>query len=68
MAEHNYPDIDAHMKLHNTFITKIDDFQKAVLEGQLRVNMDIMTFLRDWLTKHIKGSDQQYGRHIKQQS
>jgi methyl-accepting chemotaxis protein len=68
MAEYNYPDLDAHVKLHNTFVTKIDDFQKAVMEGQLRVTMDIMTFLKDWLTKHIKGTDQQYGRHIKQQA
>jgi methyl-accepting chemotaxis protein len=68
MAEYDYHDLDAHMKLHNAFVAKIDGFQKAVMEGQLRVTMDIMTFLKDWLTKHIKGADQQYARHINQRT
>jgi methyl-accepting chemotaxis protein len=69
MAEYNYPDLGAHKKEHNAFVAKIDDFQKAFTAGQLRVTMvEIMAFLEDWLTRHITGSDRQYGRHIKRQA
>ena len=49
-----------HKKEHNDFVKKVMEFKKGFDENRLLLSMDIMNFLKDWLTKHIKGSDKQY--------
>jgi hemerythrin len=64
MADNSYPELDAHMKKHNEFVTKINEFQMAFNNGKSALTIDIMNFLKDWLVTHIKGTDRQYGSLI----
>ena len=64
-ARTNYPDSAAHKKEH-------DDLTNQVLLVQAKFNsgastglsLQVMNFLRDWLTNHIQGSDKKYGPYL----
>ena len=36
------------------------EMQQQIKSNNAMVTMDLMDFLKDWLVKHIKGSDKQY--------
>ena len=47
MADHDYPELDAHMNKHNEFVSKINDFQMGFNSGKSTLTIDIMTFLKE---------------------
>jgi hemerythrin len=59
-AKFNYPETGLHIQDHKTFAVKVDDFAKKFQAGQLGLSIELMTFLSDWLGKHIKGTDKKY--------
>lgn len=46
---------------HDFFIGKIEDYQKRIAEGKMLLSIEITNFLKDWLVKHIKTKDKEYG-------
>lgn len=60
MKKFGYPEFASHKLLHSAFVKKVTDFQADFRAGKLGLSMDLMHFLRDWLTTHIKGTDRQY--------
>jgi hemerythrin len=58
---HHYPDSIKHQKEHNDLATQVLEFQKQFNEGNARVTVQLMNFLKDWITNHILGSDKKYG-------
>ncbi|MCT4534533.1 bacteriohemerythrin [Halodesulfovibrio sp.] len=63
-AKHGYPDTVAHKEQHRKFVAEVVDFEAGVRSGKLTVTMDVMKFLKDWLTHHIKGTDKQYSKFL----
>ncbi|MRR34747.1 bacteriohemerythrin [bacterium] len=61
MKQYGYPDFEAHKKEHNALVMQVVDLQKQFQEGKAVLTQNVMTFLRDWLTKHIQGDDKKYG-------
>ena len=61
MKQYGYPDFEAHKKEHNTLVVQVLDLQKQFQEGKAVLTQNVMTFLRDWLSKHIQGDDKKYG-------
>lgn len=61
MTQYAYPDYEAHKKEHNALVMQVLDLQKQFQEGKPVLTQNIMTFLRDWLSKHIQGDDKKYG-------
>lgn len=61
MKQYGYPDFEAHKKEHNALVMQVADLQKQLQEGKAVLTQNVMTFLRDWLTKHIQGDDRKYG-------
>ena len=55
-----YSDAHAHRKQHEAFVSKVADFYKEFDEGDPKLPMEMMVFLRQWLVKHIQRSDSQY--------
>ncbi|NTV14033.1 MAG: bacteriohemerythrin [Desulfobulbaceae bacterium] len=55
-----YADTANHKKTHAEFIKKIAEFKEKFDTGKLGISVEIMSFLSDWLQKHIKGTDKQY--------
>lgn len=60
MNNFNYPGYQAHKSEHDRFVAKVTQFQSDLASGKVLFSMELMTFLKDWLIKHIQGMDQQY--------
>ena len=59
-AKHHYPEEAGHKELHRKFVQKIADFEASLQSGTATVGMEVMRFLKDWLVKHIQGTDTRY--------
>jgi hemerythrin len=57
---YGYPETAAHKELHAKLVQQVLDFETALKSGKTKVTMDIMRFLKDWLVKHIMGTDKRY--------
>jgi len=55
-----YPGAASHKREHNDFVKKVSDFKEGFDKGNLMLSIDITKFLRDWLVKHIQGTDKKY--------
>lgn len=66
MQQFKYAGYLGHKKEHEGFVQEVEKFQKEYDAGKLGLSLEIMTFLRDWVTKHIKGTDKQYSATFKQ--
>ena len=58
--QHNYPETAAHKQLHKKLTQSVLDYIADFKAGKATVSNDLMDFLRDWLIKHIKGTDKRY--------
>lgn len=56
----NYPDYDTHKKHHEDLTHQVLDIQAKVLSGEKKVDLELLNFLRAWLTNHIMGEDKLY--------
>jgi hemerythrin len=60
MRNAGYADIAAHIKEHEAFVAKVADFKERFYSGRLLLSLEVTTFIKDWITNHIKVSDQKY--------
>lgn len=60
MQKFSYGDYETHKKTHASFVERVFDFQEKYLKGEILLSIDIINFLRDWLIKHISGTDKKY--------
>lgn len=61
MKQYCYADLETHKKEHNALVVQVLDLQKQFQDGKAVLTQNVMTFLRDWLSKHIQGVDKKYG-------
>ncbi|ABB33335.1 hemerythrin-like metal-binding protein [Geobacter metallireducens RCH3] len=61
MTQYGYADLEIHKKEHNALVVQVLDLQKQFQDGKAVLTQNVMTFLRDWLSKHIQGDDKKYG-------
>lgn len=64
LVEHGYPDLDAHVALHNEYKEKIESLSAEVQEKHGAANKNIYLFLRDWWVNHIVKEDKEYGSFL----
>lgn len=58
--EYNYSDFETHKKEHQGFVDKVIDLEKRFNDGKIIMSFEITKFLKDWLIKHIQGTDMKY--------
>ncbi len=63
-AAHGFPEAPAHIAEHKALVEQVLDFKKKYEANQASINMQLMKFLKDWLIKHILGSDKGYSAHL----
>jgi hemerythrin-like metal-binding protein len=61
---YEYPSRLSHIKEHKELVKKVADFQADFESGKLTVTMDVMQFLKDWLERHIQGTDKAYSAYL----
>lgn len=64
MRQHNYVHLDEHIAEHNTFVKEVETFYEKYKSGSVAVTISLISFLKDWLVKHIQGSDKKFGLSI----
>ena len=65
-ARHHYPGFDEHREMHADLIERVEEFRERVRITDSYVNLDLVSFLRDWLVNHIQEEDRKIGEHISQ--
>ena len=65
MKSTSYPDFDAHKKAHDVFVEQIDLYQQKLVQGKDNISIDVLTFLREWLSEHILKTDKKLVPHFK---
>lgn len=58
--KHNYPQAEAHVLEHNTLVQQVVQLKSDFENGKTVLTLDVMNFLRDWLSGHIMGRDKTY--------
>ena len=61
MQKHNYPGFVIHKRQHEDLIARVAKLHKQFLVGDFSASMQTRDLLKEWLSEHIKGSDQKYG-------
>ncbi len=59
MLRHAFPDLPAHRREHDLFVTRLKDIHANFLDGDA-LSSNILDFLKGWLVHHIRGTDQVY--------
>lgn len=65
MEQFHYPGYLSHKREHESFVEKVGSFQNDFNAGKLGLSIEIMNFLRDWVSNHIKGTDKKYTETFK---
>ncbi|MGV1100250.1 bacteriohemerythrin [Thiovibrio sp. JS02] len=61
MSSHGYPEFAAHKDVHNKMTDKVKSLMADVQAGKTTISIEVMNFLKNWLDKHIMGTDKKYG-------
>jgi hemerythrin-like metal-binding protein len=61
---HGYPDYTAHKAVHADLVSHITKFDKEFREGKFGLSIQVMNFLKDWLSKHILETDKKYSQFL----
>jgi hemerythrin-like metal-binding protein len=62
--KYGYPDKIVHKRQHGDLVEQVMSFKKSFDEGKGVVTVDLMNFLKDWLTNHINNSDKNYSKFL----
>ena len=65
MRLHDYPEFEQHKEQHEALTHQVVDFQADFQGGRVAMSVQLLQFLKDWLEKHIQGSDLAYAPHLK---
>lgn len=60
MEQCNYSGLLLHKKEHDSFVGKVDSLIKDYQANKLGITIDLMNFLRDWVSHHIQVTDKKY--------
>lgn len=64
-ARTGYGDAAAHKKEHDDLVRRVVELQRVYDEkGPAVLTIQVMNFLKEWLTAHIQGSDVKYAPHL----
>lgn len=67
MRTWQYPGYSAHKSEHNEFIRRVMVLTSTFAEGGMDISGTMLSFLREWLTSHILGTDHAMASFLKAQ-
>jgi len=68
MVTHKYPEYAAHKQLHDQLTAQVLEFQKEFAAGRTVLTIDLMQFLKNWLSQHIGKTDQRVAEFLKKRA
>jgi len=64
MEKHHYPGLEAHQEEHAYFSKRVVEMQRDLGQGSSPPLLEVLTFIKNWITNHILATDTEYGRYI----
>jgi hemerythrin len=58
--KYGYPETIRHKRMHEDLVAEVMEFKNSFDNGKGVVTVDLMNFLKNWLTNHIQKSDKTY--------
>lgn len=62
--KYNYPEYDMHKEIHDNFVKKAVELQNQFKLGKSNISVDVLTFLKNWITEHIGRIDKKYSKFL----
>lgn len=64
MVQYNYDEYEQHKEKHQHFIEQVSFFLEEVKLNKKSINIQLLTFLKDWLIEHIAYTDKKFGNFL----
>lgn len=64
MQENRYPELENHAMEHEKFSARVVAFQNDFAAGNVDLTLDVLLFLKNWLTNHIMETDKEMGAYL----
>ena len=64
LTTRRYSGFIAHQTEHRRLTQEVKELHDKFRTGNLRITLEVMQFLKDWLKNHILGWDRRYGREL----
>lgn len=64
MREHGFPDVGAHIQLHQRFIDHATSLEKDLQAGRVILGTGVIRFMQEWVSDHIATEDRKYADFI----
>jgi hemerythrin len=61
MAAAAFPGLAQHRIQHRDLTKRVEEFEARFERGERTLNLQLLSFLRDWVTRHIQHADKEYG-------
>ena len=64
LGNNDYPFFQGHKKIHDDMIKEVELLRLRYESGETMLSVDVMQFLKNWLTDHIMGTDRNYSHFL----
>lgn len=64
MEDYDFPEYETHIKHHVRLIHEVQELKAKHAAGEMRMDMGIINFLKDWIINHILIEDRKYGPYL----
>jgi hemerythrin len=64
MEDYDFPEYEVHIKHHVRLIQEVQELKSKYAAGEIRMDMSIVNFLKDWIINHILTEDRKYGPYL----
>ena len=65
MRLYHYPGAATHKVEHDALTRQVKQFQAELQAGRASMSVQLLQFLKDWLVKHIQGSDLSFAPYLR---
>lgn len=66
MVVYAFPNYKNHKIEHKKLVEEVAQLKEEFENGNKRLTIEVVNFLKEWLVSHILGSDKALGEHLKQ--
>jgi len=64
LKKNGYPFYEGHKKIHDDMIKEVELLKLRFESGETMLSVDVMEFLKNWLSEHILNTDKNYGPYL----
>lgn len=64
LRQRGWSGLTRHLMLHQDLLKQLGEFEESLRRNQRISTLELATFLKDWLMKHILQEDRSYGRDL----